>query len=80
MLYTSNLEELIFSRHLVFDVDELIVLSGYVGPRPVERLGDLPINARVIYGMYGDGGIKQVLHYSLVDIQNTMVNVDIFYI
>ncbi len=79
MLYTSNLEELIFNRHQILNTDELIVLSGYLGPRPVERLGELPFNTRVIYGMYGSDGIQRDLHNSLVGIQNNIPNVNIFY-
>lgn len=79
MLYTQNLEELIFSRHEMHDTDELIVLSGYVGPRPVERLGELPINSKVIYGMYGAEGIQARLHGSLTRIQNEFEGLDIFY-
>lgn len=66
MLYTQNLEELIFHRHEMHDTDELIVLSGYLGPRPVSRLQELPFNSKVIYGMYGSEGIRPTLHKSLI--------------
>jgi hypothetical protein len=79
MLYTENLEELIFHRHEILNADELVVLSGYLGPRPVERLQELPFNSKVIYGMYGAEGIKPVLHHSLIAIQNNVRNLDIFY-
>ena len=68
MLYTENLEEIIFHRHEMFASDELIILSGYVGPKPIERLQFLPFQSKVIYGMYGSEGIKSALHYSLIDI------------
>lgn len=79
MLYTQNLEELIFHRHEILDTDELIVLSGYLGPRPVARLEELPFNSRVIYGMYGSEGIQTRLHNSLIRIQNEVENLNIFY-
>jgi len=79
MLFTENLEEIIFNRHNLFSSDELIVLSGYVGPNPIRRLQTLPLQSKVIYGMYGDDGIKQPLHNSLVDLQNSLEKVDIFY-
>lgn len=79
MLYTDNLEEIIFHRHEMFASDELIVLSGYVGPKPIERLQRLPFHSKVIYGMYGEEGIKRPLHNSLVNIQNTARDVNIFY-
>lgn len=79
MLYTENLEEIIFHRHEMFASDELIVLSGYVGPKPIERLRNLPFQSKVIYGMYGEEGIKRPLHNSLVNIQNSTNDINIFY-
>lgn len=79
MLYHQNLEELIFQRHEVLDADELIVLSGYLGPSPVARLEELPLNSRVIYGMYGAEGIKNNLHQSLTRIQKSVTSLNIFY-
>ena len=79
MLYTQDLEEIIFHRHNTFNSDEMIVLSGYLGPKPVEKLNTLPFNSRVIYGMYGSDGIKTSLHDSLVKIHKNSKSVDIFY-
>jgi hypothetical protein len=79
MLYTEDLEELIFHRHQMHETDELIVLSGYLGPRPVARLEELPFNSTVIYGMYGSEGIKPTLHNSLTSIQGSVANLNIFY-
>ncbi len=79
MLYTQDLEELIFQRHQLHETDELIILSGYLGPKPVARLKELPFNSKVIYGMYGSEGIKPSLHNSLTNIQNEVENLNIFY-
>lgn len=79
MLYTENLEEIIFHRHQIYNSDELVVISGYLGPKPVARLEELPFNSRVIYGMYGAEGIKPSLHGSLLEIQNSVQNLNIFY-
>jgi len=79
MLYTEDLEELIFHRHQIHESDELIVVSGYLGPSPVSRLEQLPFNSTVIYGMYGSEGIKPTLHNSLLSIHNSVDNLNIFY-
>lgn len=79
MLYTQNLEEIIFHRHEMHDIDEFIVLSGYLGPKPVARIEELPFNSKVIYGMYGSEGIRPSLHNSLIDIQNSVDNLNIYY-
>ena len=79
MLFTDNLEEIIFNRHQIHETDELIVLSGYLGPNPVKRLEQLPFNSTVIYGMYGSYGIKHTLHNLLVDIHKNVRNLNIYY-
>lgn len=79
MLYTQNLEEIIFHRHEIIESDELIVISGYLGPSPVARLEELPFHTRVIYGMYGSEGIQTNLHTSLTRIQNSIESLNIFY-
>jgi len=79
MLFHENLEEIIFNRHEIFSVDGLVVLSGYVGPNPAKRLGELPFNTKLIYGMYGSDGIDTKLHSSLLEIHNELENVEILY-
>jgi len=79
MLFNKNLEEMIFNRHHTVLSDELIVLSGYLGPNPVARLAQLPINSTVIYGMYGDKGIQNRLHDALINTQINTPHVNIYY-
>jgi len=79
MLFYRNLEEIIFNRHDVFEVDELDILSGYVGPQPVRRLDELPIKTKLIYGMYGAEGIRERLHNSLTTLDTDIDNLDIYY-
>jgi hypothetical protein len=63
----------------MFDVDEMIVLSGYIGPQPVGRLKNMPFKSTVIYGMYGSDRISEKLHTSLVKLNNDMKNTNIYY-
>ena len=79
MLFNTNLEEIIFHRHETVLSNELIVLSGYLGPNPVARLENLPLNSTVIYGMYGDRGIQERLHQALIYHQINIPNVNIYY-
>jgi len=79
MLFYENLEEIVFHRHEMFDVDELIVLSGYVGPQPVGRLQSLPFKTSVIFGMYGADKISEKLHHALLAISATSENTTILY-
>ena len=79
MLFYQNLDKIVFTRNQLFKCDELIVLSGYVGPTPVRQLSRLPIKSTVIYGMYGCDGIQQSLHNALVAENEALKNVDILY-
>ena len=79
MLFNTNLEEIIFHRHETVPSNELVILSGYLGPNPVNRLVNLPFNSTVIYGMYGDKGIQNRLHNALINAQINIPNVNIYY-
>ena len=79
MLYVDNLNKIIFHRHELFNCDELVILSGYVGPSPVQELNKLPVDAKVIYGMYGCDGIGSKLHFALCDLNTRLQNVEIKY-
>lgn len=57
MFYDKDLEEVIFNMHdsLPKEPDQLLIISGYLGPDPVFRLQNLPFNVTVIAGMYKRG-------------------------
>lgn len=79
MLFYQNLDNIIFHRNELFRCDELVVLSGYVGPHPVHRLHTLPLKTTVIYGMYGSEGIQRSLHSALLKENENLDNVKILY-
>jgi len=79
MLFYRNLDNIIFHRNELFRCDELVVLSGYVGPHPVHMLKTLPLKTTVIYGMYGSEGIQRSLHSALIHENQILDNVEILY-
>ena len=82
MLFYQDLEEIIFNRHTIFgeeDIDELVIISGYVGPNPISRLKQLPFNTTVIYGMYGEDGIGDRLNQTLIKLNDENENTNIIY-
>ena len=79
MLYFDNLEELIFNRHKMFDVDQLIIISGFIGQSPVKKLETLPLSITVVYGMYPIDGVSKKLHEALVSQSNSSQNTNIRY-
>lgn len=79
MILYEDLSEYVFSRHKYNDSDELVILSGYVGPEPVKALSQLPLSSRVIYGMYATDSIKPNLHKILNKISDSSKNIEVFY-
>lgn len=57
MLYYDDLEEIIFTKHelLSDEPDNLTIISGYLGPGPINHLKDLDFNVNIIGGMYNNG-------------------------
>lgn len=79
MIFYQDIEAIIFNRHEHFECDQLTIISGYLGPSPVERLHELPFKTTVIYGMYGSEGIRKNLHHSLVRLDQEIENIDVKY-
>ncbi|WP_407832413.1 restriction endonuclease PLD domain-containing protein [Vibrio rotiferianus] len=79
MLYFENLYELIFNRHKGNNIDELVIISGYLGPKPVQDLVNLPLKTTVYYGMYGSDKIDPVLHNTLMEIERNSNNIKLRY-
>ncbi len=79
MLYYNNLRDIVLHHHELLDVDELIILSGYVGPEPIGMLSEVDIKSTVIYGMYGAEKIGKALHDSLCRVKRTLPNTTILY-
>lgn len=69
--YCRNLEDTIFNKHksLTKDPDELVIISGYLGPAPVKRLKELPFKTIVIAGMYSKG-VNSRLYQQLKTIEH----------
>ncbi len=81
MLYYTGLEEVIFSKHeLLSEIpDELIIISGYLGPAPIKRLNELEnMKITIIGGMYTKGIDVRLLN-SLERIKQNNPNISILY-
>jgi len=82
MLYYTGLEEIVFSKHelLPEEPDELIIISGYLGPGPVKRLSELKkMKITLIGGMYSSGIDMRLLN-SLKEIEKSNPALTIRYI
>lgn len=79
MTFTKNLEDIIFHTHENIIANELIIISGYVGPNPILKLSTLPLKTTVIYGMYAKDSIAPPLHNALLNIDLRFPNIQILY-
>lgn len=61
MLHQSGLDGLIFGSR-DWDADRLVVVSGYLGPNPVQRCGDLPFDVQIVFGMVTESGVAPADH------------------
>jgi hypothetical protein len=74
MIYTQNLEQLILTRHTQNNADELIILSGWTGPSPIQKLSKLPINSTIIQGIKSQLNKRLHLNYQQIT-ANTKCNI-----
>lgn len=81
MLYYKNLENKVLHLEVAKRSNKLFVISGYVGAELIRTLSSFPSSTQfeVIYGMYGCDNISEPLHKKLVELHNSLPNVNISY-
>ncbi|AQS53727.1 hypothetical protein BW727_101360 [Jeotgalibaca dankookensis] len=79
MIFSDDLYRLIFNNKANQFSDEIIIISGFIGPKPVEDLSQTSLKATVVYGMYGASGISEALHKQLQQISQNSSNLEILY-
>lgn len=75
MLHYKNLNKLFFES-VPQQATDFIALSGFLGPDPIKKLGELPFKSTIIYGLQKENQ-KFLLHQQLVGLHNE--NRKIFY-
>lgn len=77
MFHSRGLKKLVFDLAKNPIIDEIIIISGYLGPSPITELkkccGRKPIT--IVYGMYGESGISKVLHNKLVSLNSDTMKI-----
>jgi len=72
MLYYSNsertLEDVVFDKFHTIEHDEFLVLSGYLGPSPIQRLKEENRNTTIIFGLANEG-VQRKLHDRLIELE-----------
>ena len=81
MLYYTDLESKVLNIPASLEFDNFVILSGYIGVEPIRKLANLPseVHITIIYGMYGNDNISAPLHNALLELQNTLPNIEILY-
>ena len=73
MFSYDNLYDRVFNEKI--DADELVIITGYIGPAIVEDLASLPFKVNIYVGMYGNN-ISGVLHDTLKSLNNTKISIN----
>ncbi len=79
MLFEKDLDKIVYERHKLVKCDDIVIVSGYVGPDPIKKISSLPLPTTIVYGMYGCDGIGQGLHNTLIEEDAEYNNISIFY-
>ena len=76
-MHLKDLENLIIKRHKYNKADELLVLSGYIGPVPIEKISKEDINVTVILGILKS--LQETYHKKYVELSERYKNLKIYY-
>lgn len=68
MLHYKNLNKLFFES-VPQQATDFIALSGFLGPDPIKKLGELPFKSTIIYGLQKENQ-KFLLHQQLLGLHN----------
>lgn len=72
--YEKKLQEIIFEKLESIPCDEFIVLSGYLGPKPIEYLLENGIKTKIIFGLASEG-VDRAFHEKLISYVNDSVEI-----
>lgn len=77
VFYCEKLWDVIFDSVSKSNVDQFVIISGFLGPKPIEEMKkQYPHKSiEVIYGMYGERGISGVLHKKLKALNSETMNI-----
>ena len=78
-MYTKNLYNEIFERHKRNGCDQLEIMGGFLGPKPVEDLKTTGLSCNVIYGCLNSGIISKKLHKDLIRSTASNALLDVYY-
>jgi len=78
-MYCDNLENLVLQRHNHNKADELLILGGYIGYIPVEKISKEKIKTKVIYGCMRSANLNQQSHKKYKELTNNSNNLEVYY-
>ena len=78
-LYKRTQQE-VLERHNMNKADELVILGGFFGPKPVEELAEISpsISCKIIHGCFKDQAPDEITHKKYQEITNN-TKVKVFY-
>ena len=78
-MYYKNLEDLIFKRHKQNNADELLILGGFIGVYPIEKMSKENIKTTVIFGCMQKAALNESYHKKYIQLSENSNNLEIYY-
>jgi|TARA_B110000967_G_C18861161_1_gene550019 hypothetical protein len=78
-MYCNNLEDLILKRHDYNQANELLILGGFIGVLPVEKVSKEKIKTTVIYGCMKNANLNEQYHEKYINLTKDNKNLEIYY-
>ena len=72
-MYCENLENLILKRHNFNNADELLILGGFIGFAPLEKISKEGIPTKLIYGCMKNSDLNKNEHKKYVDLTKVQI-------
>ena len=75
-MYCNNLEDLILKRHDYNQANELLILGGFIGVLPVEKVSKEKIKTTVIYGCMKNANLNEQYHEKYINLTKDNKNLE----
>jgi hypothetical protein len=72
-MYCNNLEDLILKRHDYNQANELLILGGFIGVLPVEKVSKEKIKTTVIYGCMKNANLNEQYHEKYINYNSVIL-------
>ena len=78
-MYYNDLEDLVLKRHNHNQANKLLILGGFIGVLPVEKISKEKIKTTVIYGCMQNANLNKQYNKKYIELTNDNNNLEVYY-